>query len=141
MHSAPSVSYPVGRSALLGWLSLTLGLLGVLAALWWIGQSTASDWRHGLALASAILCGAAALSGWLRTPQGLMHWDGKAWYWARPVSELAGHLTVHLDWQRWMLLRWQAPGVPAVWLWAERARQPGSWQALRRAVYSRADAT
>jgi toxin CptA len=43
-----------------------------------------------------------------------------------------------LDLQRLLLLRWHGAAGGVQWLWAERARHPDRWDALRRAVYSRA---
>jgi hypothetical protein len=43
-----------------------------------------------------------------------------------------------LDLQSRMLLRWRGEGGPARWLWLERASDASHWDALRRAVYSRA---
>jgi hypothetical protein len=136
MHSAPSVSYPVGRSRLAGGLLLAAWALGALAcAAWaWHGASAA---RLGAAVAACIASGAWAGWWWRRQSTGLLGWDGSAWSWSAggwPAE--AGSVEVMLDLQSLLLLRWRA-GPRARWLWAGRAPLPERWDALRRAVYSR----
>ena len=136
MHSAPSVSYPVGRSrfalllVVLAWLA---GAAGIVA---WRLQVPASL-LHSLAVAGvAVAGGAIAWRGWARSPTGMLSWDGTAWTWSAPAGAEPGSVQAVLDIQRVMLLRWQA-GRTTRWLWLERAMQPPSWDDLRRAVYSR----
>ena len=45
MHAAPSVNYPVGRSAFAAWLYGLATLAGLLVALAWIAQSAGVGWR------------------------------------------------------------------------------------------------
>ncbi|MBI2770071.1 MAG: hypothetical protein HYX47_10640 [Burkholderiales bacterium] len=135
MHSAPSVTYPVGRSRFMGLLAAGLWLGGAVAAGWWWAQSDAAGWRHGIALAVLAAAGAHAALAWWRSPQGDLAWDGSGWAW--DGAGAAGSLHVALDLQRHMLVRWNGPGRSG-WLWLERARSPARWQDLRRAVYSRA---
>jgi toxin CptA len=139
MHSAPSVSYPVGRSrfaavlALLGWL-----LGAVVIALWWT-QSQSPGWRLWFAWAVLAAAGAFAACGWWRCAAGVLAWDGQAWSWSTAGLVQTGTLEVGLDFQRWLLLRC-ACGNATHWLWVERASLAERWDDLRRAVYSRAPA-
>lgn len=138
MHGAPSVSYPVGRSAFVGVLLLAIWSLGLLVCL-------AFAWHGASAARLAALMAACAASGawvgwwWWRQPAGLLAWDTAAWSWSEGDPHVrTGGLEVVLDLQSLLLLRWRSTGQ-ARWLWAERARLPARWDALRRAVYSRAN--
>ena len=137
MHGAPSVSYPVGRSALAGALLLAVWALGLLACLAFAWQG-ASPLRIAAATGACLACGAWAGAWWWRQPAGLLAWDSAAWSWSEGDPEVrTGDLVLLLDLQSLLLLRWRAPGRTR-WLWAERSRLPARWDALRRAVYSRA---
>ncbi|MCJ0764302.1 hypothetical protein [Variovorax terrae] len=139
MHSAPSVTYPVGRSRWAGRLALALWLAGAGAAALWLLQPGAAGWRQALALAAVLAAGAAALQAWRTAPQGELHWDGRQWLWSRRGGpQQPGLVTVHLDLQRCLLLRLQILDGRVRWLWLEPSFQPGRWNDLRRAVYSRA---
>jgi toxin CptA len=136
MHAAPSVSYPVGRSRFAGALAGALVLLGLAAAIVWSVQSSTVGWRQVAAFGAVFACGGLAARAWWAAPQGVLRWDG-GWSWGTE----AGSVEIALDLQSRMLLRWHAESGAARWLWAERASAPGDWDALRRAVYSRADNT
>jgi toxin CptA len=137
MHSAPSVSYPVGRSPFAAGLLLGAWLLGVAAVGLWSFQMRAPGWQLGASLLMLLLTGLCAAWNWLWAPQGVLSWDGQSWSWSASAPAQEGMPEVGLDFQRWLLLRWS--GAPASrWLWLERARQPERWEDLRRAVYSRA---
>jgi len=138
MHAAPSVSYPVGRSAFALGLAAALGGLGGLVAVAWMLQSAQAGWRQGLAFAAVAGCAAAALAAWWRAPAGTLRWDGAAWGWEEGGELQAGHPEIALDLQNRLLLRWKPDEGRVRWLWLERARAPVHWEALRRAVYSRA---
>ena len=149
MHAAPSVSYPVGRSAFAGGLAAALALLGLAAAAGWALQSQALGWRQGLAFAAVLLSSAFALGAWLRAPQGVLRWDGEAWQWEQGGRGMAGGVAVALDLQSRLLVRWRGETgatrrgrekTSVRWLWLERKSDASHWDALRRAVYSRARA-
>jgi hypothetical protein len=133
MHSAPSVTYPVGRSRLAGWLCLAAWLLGASVVALWAWQAGEPGWRQALALAALAAAGLWSLRRWVQSPAGELAWDGRAWNWAG-----GGTVAVCLDLQSLVLLRWQGEAGSAQWLWLERSLSPGRWDALRRAVYSRA---
>lgn len=137
MHSAPSVSYPVGRSRLAATVLLLLWLLGgVVTALWWFQAPSQAWWLEGRWLAVAAV-GAVAAWSWWQGPSGILAWDGETWTWSGDRPDHTGMLEVSLDLQHWLLLRWTC-GNASRWLWLERAGRAESWDDLRRAVYSRA---
>ncbi|NPC56191.1 hypothetical protein [Caenimonas soli] len=137
MHSAPSVSYPVGRSRFAATLLLVIWLLGAAGVALWSVQVRAPGWQVGASAALVLLAGLCAARNWWRAPPGDFSWDGENWNWSAAGQEAAGSLEVGLDLQRWLLLRFTG-GKVVRWLWLERARHPERWEDLRRAVYSRA---
>ncbi len=145
MHSAPSVSYPVGRSRVWGLTLALVWLAGALLTLAWWTQVDRPGWRQWLALTCVLVGGAVATTRWRASPTGVLHWDGAGWQWRGPGScaTLAtGLLAVHLDLQRCLLVHLRCDGGErrSRWLWLEQRRVPGHWGDLRRAVYSRAAA-
>ena len=140
MHGAPSVSHPVGRSS---WAACILAALWTVAAfvsLAWVAAG-ASGWRTWLAGGLVLSLGVVAAWSWWRSPQGVLAWDGACWAWTPAGSSSAdeGSLAVVLDLQGLLLVRWSAPGV-GHWFWLQPQGPRGRWDALRRAVYSRAGA-
>ena len=144
MHAAPSVNYPVGRSAFALALAAVLIGLGALAAVAWTLQAAEAGWRQALAFAAVAGCGSAALAAWWRSPAGMLRWDGAGWGWLDGGEEggepRPGHPEIALDLQNRLLLRWKPEEGRVRWLWLEQAGSPAHWDALRRAVYSRASA-
>jgi hypothetical protein len=136
MHNAPSVKYPVGRSAWAGALLLCLWLAGLgVVALWsWVDPAPGRRQALGLALAAGV--GAWAAWHWRHLPRGELGWDGAAWAWDGEAG--TGGIEVALDLQVAMLLRRPGQGQGA-WLWLERGAAPAHWSDIRRAVYSRAN--
>jgi hypothetical protein len=112
-----------------------VGAAGVAA---WQWQVQASPARVFAAVAIVAAAGVFAARKWLRTPQGLLAWDGLGWTWTVVSGACAGEPEVVLDAQRVLLLRWRGAEGPIQWLWLERGAQPARWDDLRRAVYSRA---
>jgi hypothetical protein len=140
MHAAPSVSYPVGRSAFAGWAFAVAGLAGLLAAAAWAWQSPVFGWRHALAFLAVVVCGSFALRSWLASAVGVLRWDGVDWQWEEGSQIAAGRPEIAFDLQARALLRWTPDHGGARWLWIERKSDVSHWDALRRAVYSRASA-
>ncbi|MES2936478.1 MAG: hypothetical protein V4864_02275 [Pseudomonadota bacterium] len=145
MHGAPSVTYPVGRCRFAAVLAATLWCAGALVLAAWLAQTPGPGWRHGLAAAALAVGAALAWAAWLRGARGVLAWDGGQWWWepARhgqrsPAPQQGGDIRVRLDLQRWLLLAWRGGPPGPNWLWLERERAPLHWDALRRAVYSRA---
>lgn len=138
MHTAPSVSYPVGRSRFALAALAALWLLALAAVAAWSLQVAAAPWLRAAAFAVLAACALLAARGWLRSPQGTLAWDGAGWQWQQGDAAQPGHPELALDLQGRMLVRWLAEAGPARWLWLERNAAPPHWDALRRAVYSRA---
>ena len=125
MHSAPSVTYPVGRSRFAGLLALLLWLAGCAATLlWWI-QVQDGGWRRIVLLSVVAAAGACGAWAWRRSPVGHLAWDGDMWTLTTADGSGSGSIHVRVDLQFWLLLEWW-PGGPSAWLWLE----------LRRALYS-----
>lgn len=139
MHSAPSVSYPVGRSPFAARVAALLVLAGLACVLAW-SLLAPPGWRQGLAFVAVAAGGGLAGRGWLRAARGLLRWDGLAWAWEEAGRSASGVPEVALDFQSRLLVRWRAQAGATRWLWLERASDPSRWAALRRAVYSRASA-
>jgi toxin CptA len=138
MHSAPSVTYPVGRSRWVAALLVMVWLAGVAATLRWTTQPDLALARAGGAWAALIASGFFAGWKWWAGPRGELSWVGANWAWTGPDgAATAGQLQVTLDLQRLLLVRWFARGQSR-WLWLERAGRASHWDDLRRAVYSRA---
>ena len=136
MHAAPSVSYPVGRSAFAGALHAAVFLLALAATSAWALAADAPGWRHALAGLAVLACGTFAFVRWVGSPAGVLRWDGAGWQW----QERAGNAIAALDLQSRLLLRWRGEEGVTHWLWIERESDSAHWEALRRAVYSRANA-
>lgn len=161
MHSAPSVEYPVGRSAFQARLEGGLALA-------WLGMQAA--WYHSLA--GAALPAAWWFSGllglllWLvlrwraRTVvEGRLCWEPAArrpagvpaqpdampgrWLWYsdayRHGTELAS-LRWSLDLQQRVLLQLRNAAGLSWWVWLERDSAPADWPALREALVAWSEA-
>ena len=136
MHSAPALTYPVGRSHFQFWLLCLNGLVSFLAGLLWVQQGGFIGWRQCLYALVVLLCGLVAALAWRRTRAGSLHWDGQAWGWTVMSESFPGVVTVHLDLQECMVLSLRTGYGKRVWLWPERRHDPMQWSALRRAVFS-----
>jgi hypothetical protein len=137
MHSAPSVSYTVGRSHFAAGLLLAVWLSGAACVALWSVQVRAPGWQLGTSLLVVLAAGCARPGTWWRAPQGDLSWDGENWSWTASGKGTCGSLQVSLDLQHWLLLRWTGDHASR-WLWLERAGRTERWGDLRRAVYSRA---
>ncbi len=137
MHRAPSVTYPVEGSRLLGGLLAVLFLAGVAAGVM-VGQRTPLDGWQGVAVGVVtLLAGLGAGFFWRTLPQGELRWDGHRWEGPGAATRPTG-VRVHLDLQRHLLVRLQGAGDTGPWLWLSAASRPERWDDVRRAVYSRA---
>lgn len=139
MHSAPSVSYPVGRSRYAERLLLALWALGVCAVTLACVQSAGIDWRDGVLLLCVVVASMAAWTGVLHAsdPANLV-FDGQTWSMSGGVSLPTAQAAVMLDLQWLLLVRVKAPFGAARWIWVDRTAVPHRWRDLRRALYSRA---
>lgn len=140
MHSAPSVSYPVGRSRFHANGLLAISLTGLATGLLWRQQAQPPAWQQILLVVVWLGSSSAALRSWHGSPRGILQWDGQVWHWDVGASTLTGQLKVQLDFQRCLLARLRADGGQSTWLWLERGRDAILWDALRRAAFSVAPA-
>lgn len=142
MRSAPSVTFPVGRSRYGRGIMLLAWLLGLATLALWLLHGPAPGWRHALAGGALLACAAVAWWSWRRQPQaGELAWDGAAWTWSAGAAAGPVHLEVACDLQSAMLVHLRSVGgglVPHSWLWLEPQTDTEAWQAVRRAVYFRA---
>lgn len=136
MHSAPAVSYPVGRSSRrTACLLLPWGLAG-LACATWVLQSDRFSTAHGLALILWLSVAWLVHTELRRQPEGLLAWDGQSWHWRVQGVQCVGELHPRLDWQQGVLLEFRSLDGRGFWLWLERGMAPLMWDGLRRAVYA-----
>lgn len=138
MHSAPSVSYPVGRSH---------GAARLLSALWIAGACCSGAalypfghmaWRQVLLVSSVVLTATVARRTLGPVLAADLVFDGQDWSLAGQDASKAARIAVLLDIQSLVLVRLDEPTKRARWLWLERRARPERWQDLRRAIYSRA---
>jgi hypothetical protein len=144
MQSAPSVTYPVGRSAIWAGAVMVLGVsIPVLLGLDAPGLS--APVIAGLGLAWLGWCALAGRS-LARQPRGWLCYGGGGaprregdapWRWRdmtglheRPLAAVR----VALDLQRMLLIELVSDTGAPRWLWLEARRAPADWPAMRRAL-------
>lgn len=137
MHSAPAVSYPVGRSHFQAVVFSLAWLVGLLAGTFWLLEDRAWDWRHALFATLLVLGAGLAARSWQKTSSGTLRWDGQTWWLSADHDPHAGRVNVHLDLQQAMLLSLTTEGGAVHWFWLQRSVSPLTWQAFRRAVHAR----
>ena len=141
MHSAPSVSFPVGRSRSAGRILLAVWVAGACC----VGISSnlmdGVGWRIVVLLSSTLLAGAWSARAHWRQPTGRLQFDGQNWSLTGTRPTPAARLVSALDLQSLLLVRLMVANGRSYWLWLERRSDPQRWLALRRAVYSRAPST
>ena len=154
MYNAPSVSFPVGRSAFYGWLLFGLGASGGAA---FAAMHAMAVWGLSAPLTLVQTVGGVVLWGawagiatwhWRQSLQGRLHWDAAGaslvreaspglWRWqlvGRVRSADLTQVVTVLDLQSRCLLRAQRADGRTHWLWVECARDPERWDDLRRAL-------
>jgi toxin CptA len=136
MYSAPAVSYPVGRSHFHGQLLVGAIVLSGFSLAMWIMQSDVRAFRHLVVAALWLGSATVAIVAWLRSPHGVLTWDGRDWTWtchdvSHPVVP-----SVMLDSQSALLVHWRVTGASNGWIWLERRTAPTRWLPLRRAVFA-----
>lgn len=138
MHSAPSVTYPVGRSRLAARLLMVTWAAGAGCAGAASYQFDSVGWRQAVLAVSVVVSAWAVLRMLRRAADEQLMFDGQHWSLSRSGRPGAARATVVLDFQSLLLLRMDEPGRRTQWLWPARGSQPDLWRDLRRAVYSRA---
>lgn len=152
MRNAPSVVYPVGRSAFQAWLSVFIaGLSGAVVASFLFGLDAPAQGLWGwLTCTAGVLAwsvwAAWAFLSWIRSPEGVLRWssmDGGeeegagAWSWTERTAaeplELS-ELERVLDLQGRILLSIRGTEMGRRWIWVEQSVSPARWSDLRRAL-------
>jgi len=135
------VRCPVTRSGTAGIaLATVIAASAVVIAAWWKSGSPA-DGLSPVFLGFGLWSVTAALAAlaWLRSPRGVLEWDGAQWWWTPAGTALSVACqkppTVHLDLQRFLLVS-VFPEGRRTWLALEKRQAPQRWSAFRRAVYS-----
>ncbi|MES3002048.1 MAG: hypothetical protein V4787_15260 [Pseudomonadota bacterium] len=131
------MSYPVGRSRFAALLLASIWLAAAATALAWAMQLDHPGWRMPAIAAALFGAGVFAAWGWWRGVRGELAWDGETWSCNAGPTAFTGSMTVALDVQRAMLVRWRESDRTR-WLWLDSASRADLWGDLRRAVYSRA---
>ena len=137
MHSAPAVSYPVGRSRFHGLLVAMMAAVGAIFLMLWVFRAGALQTRH---LAAIMLWSSGvglAAWHWLRTPTGSLAWDGQGWLWTSQTESSTVVPEVTLDTQASLLLCLHAQDGKSVWAWPQRQTLPQRWVPFRRALFGR----
>ena len=138
MQSAPSVSYPVGRSRIASRLLFVLWMGGLCCVIAAGVHFDTVDWRSVLFLAVVLGAGIAAWTSTLRrTPAAMLHFDGVRWSISGEAGVQNAETKVALDGQASLLVCLSPEGGARRWVWLDRQAMPERWTALRRAVYSR----
>lgn len=147
MQRAPSVIYPVGRCAWLGWVLLALAalLLTVWWAWWWFSAST-GRLLPSLGGAACLAWCVVAWCSWRKPVAGQLHWDARfpgqddgptgRWLWHTepglvgiPLQSVA----VVFDGQVLAWLRLQGPAQVPGWVCVQQTSDAARWNDLRRA--------
>ncbi len=136
MHSAPTVSYPVGRSRFQGQLISVLFAIAGVAGLAWCATVDVLGWRQALFFALLSIACLVLGRAWRRSAVGTLAWSGDGWRCRTTQGVVSGELGLHLDLQFCMLLSLRSNGGGRLWVWSERRTAPALWLALRRAVMS-----
>ncbi len=135
MHSAPAVSYPVGRSLFQGGLIALIALCEALLMLAWARQADAVGVRHVAIMVLCLLLTGWSARQWQWVASGALVWDGLCWIQtASGESQVVVPLVV-LDFQFALLLCLRAQTGPCYWAWPERRIAPARWLPFRRALF------
>jgi hypothetical protein len=137
MHSAPAVSYPVGRSRFHGLLVAMIAASSAVLLMMWVIRSDALQTRHLAAVVLWLASLGLAAWHWLRTPTGSLAWDGLGWIWTCQTESCAVVPEVTLDTQGSLLLYLHTQDGNSLWAWPQRKTLPQRWLPFRRALFGR----
>jgi toxin CptA len=145
MHSAPAVSFPVGRSRFQMMVLVVTWLLGGAGCAYWVADAEGADWRQAITFAMLLLGGLCAVWQLKQSPLGELKWEGEHWVLqlaptlrgTAPSPAQVGDVSLQADLQFFMLLRFQDLARRTYWLWLDRSAPQTRWLALRRAVHGR----
>ena len=136
MHRAPAVSFPVMRSRWHMRLLVAALAFSAIASTAFIGSGASSGPRSALVLLA--MGGAAVFAGvqWVRTPSGVLHWDGGQWLWESASQSEPCTVQPKLDFQQAVVVRVRCGSGASRYHWIEAGAAPQHWLALRRALVS-----
>lgn len=148
MTSAPSVTYPVGRSRFYAWVLVALAVSGAaVLGVWMASVEPRRIWPGWLGTAAWLLWLAFAVWSWWRSPVGQLRWDVAAptqkdakpgaWLWrsaSSPEGTPLQRVDRMIDLQNHVLLCLHSADALTRWVWVERVRDPVRWRDLRRAL-------
>ncbi len=134
MHTAPTVTYPVGRSHARAAAFAGVWLVALAVTLVFIAEDGASLRALCLAVVALLACGMAWR--WHRqVDAGRLAWDGVTWWWEPTVGHRTeGRVAPCLDAQSLVLVHFAASAGHGRWLWLEQSAAPVSWGRLRCAL-------
>lgn len=137
MHSAPSVSFPLGRSRFGLAIVLLLIMSGAAAQTAWMLQSQSLGFVHMLGCLIWSIGATLALRYWVNTQSGELAWTGANWIWT--AQHASGEVSAKLvfDFQSILLLRLIFPEGASYWFWVQQNAAPARWLDLRRALVNR----
>jgi hypothetical protein len=147
MQNAPSVDYPVGRFAWASCLALLFSTLSLMAFALGLWGGFFEVWRAAGFLVLWFLLSLYAAISW-RYPLGQywLCWDGQTWqvhtvhqYPIDPPVHDSYALSVHLDFQKSLLISLIKPNSLRQWFWISKSSFPERWHGFRCAVYSRSE--
>ena len=134
MNGPAALLFMVNRSPCLARVLFFLWGLGLVAMLIFF-QAQVPSMESVLAWGCALLLvSVLAWRTWRGMPVGFLRWDGAAWYWSGFDDDAPCNLTLHLDFQRLLVVSVQRLGARPVWLWLEAVPGVTGWMPLRRAV-------
>jgi hypothetical protein len=139
MSAACVVEVRAGADAASRWAVAVLVAAAVaLFVAWVFALAGASTGALGAAPAAGLWAGVMA---WRCRDggTGLLRWEGRRWQWVpdRDAPAVEGALTVAVDLDIWLLLRFDAVDGRRRWMAVSRARDGARWHALRCAVHAR----
>ena len=135
MHSAASVIYPVARSRRVGWLMSVIWIAGLLPVAGGIWQVQAPVLLKCAMAVGSIGIGIGCLHSWWQEKPDFLAWDGQTW---RNRTNPEAGVSVVLDFQSLMLLRFTPCAGRALWMFVDRRAAPAIWHGLRCAIVASA---
>lgn len=136
MHSAPTVTYPVGSWSLRPLYLFALAAGGLAALTFCLQQPDAltapTMWLSMTWLVSL----AATVWASRRDHSGSLKWSEGKWTWSSQTYACSGTLTVLVDVQQVLVVIMKVDDGGVLWFWLRRVADPSAWPALRRAMVS-----
>ncbi|MFM2036964.1 MAG: hypothetical protein RL459_2229 [Pseudomonadota bacterium] len=133
-QSAPSVSYPVGRSRFYPTVLCALWLFSVVIAVTWFLQSGRLVWAQGAMAGLLILLGVLFWREGRHQTKASLQWNGQEWVWIGEGEEPISQVSVTFDFQNVMLLTVDSQSGRRRWVWVQGTVSPRLWLPLRRAL-------